>query len=154
MKLFLYTDGASRGNPGESGIGIIIKDSKGNSIDSLGAYIGRTTNNVAEYLALLAGLQLAQKQQCQQLVVHSDSELMVRQLQGKYKVRNERLKRFFQEVQNVLKVVPFEIIFRHVPREENADADALANRGIDTKQQVPKSIVLPPIEEECLRKTG
>lgn len=147
MKLLLYTDGASRGNPGDSGIGIVLRDNEGNTIDSLAAYIGKTTNNVAEYVALIAGLQVAQKHPCQHLVVHADSELMVRQLNGTYKVRNERLKRYFREIETLLRTVPFTVTFTHVPREQNAEADALANRGIDEKKPLPSTIRIPRIEE-------
>ncbi|MCX6121772.1 MAG: ribonuclease HI family protein [Ignavibacteriales bacterium] len=134
MTIFAYTDGASRGNPGESGVGIILKDELGNVIASQYGYIGKATNNIAEYTALAACLKLVQSTECSQLVVHSDSELMVRQLNGQYKVKDAQLKKHFHHIQNILVASPFQFKIRHVPREKNREADALANRGIDTKK--------------------
>jgi ribonuclease HI len=134
MTLFAYTDGASRGNPGESGIGIVVKDEHGNVIASQYGYIGKATNNVAEYTALAACLKLVETVECSRLVVHSDSELMVRQMNGQYKVKDASLKKKFQQIQNILATAPFQFIIMHVPREKNQEADELANRGIDTKK--------------------
>jgi ribonuclease HI len=133
MTIFAYTDGASRGNPGESGIGVILKDEHGNVLGSHFDYIGQATNNVAEYTALATCLKLVQKIECNQLIVHSDSELMVRQLNGQYKVKDEGLKKHFQHIQKILTAVPFQFSIRHIPREKNHEADQLANQGIDTK---------------------
>jgi ribonuclease HI len=134
MTILAYTDGASRGNPGESGVGIVLKDELGNVIASQYGYIGIATNNIAEYTALAACLRLVQTTQCSQLVVHSDSELIVRQLNGLYKVKDAKLKKHFQKIQNIIVAAPFQFKIRHVPREENREADELANRGIDTKK--------------------
>ena len=134
MTILAYTDGASRGNPGESGVGIVLKDELGNVIASQYGYIGTTTNNVAEYTALVACLKLVQTTGCSQLVVHSDSELMVRQLNGEYKVKDAGLKKHFQRVQHILGASPFHFKIRHIPREKNREADELANRGIETKK--------------------
>jgi len=134
MTILAYTDGASRGNPGESGVGIVLKDELGNVIASQYGYIGIATNNIAEYTALAACLRLVQTTQCSQLVVHSDSELIVRQLNGLYKVKDAKLKKHFQKIQNIIVAAPFQFKIRHVPREENWEADELANRGIDTKK--------------------
>jgi ribonuclease HI len=134
MTLFAYTDGASRGNPGESGIGIIVKDEHGNVIASQYGYIGKATNNIAEYTALAACLKLVKTTACSRLIVHSDSELMVRQMNGQYKVKDASLKIKFQQIQNILAAAPFQFIIMHVPRENNQEADELANRGIDTKK--------------------
>jgi ribonuclease HI len=134
MTILAYTDGASRGNPGESGVGIVLKDELGNVIASQYGYIGIATNNIAEYTALAACLRLVQTTQCSQLVVHSDSELIVRQLNGLYKVKDAELKKHFQKIQNIIVAAPFQFKIRHVPREENREADELANRGIDTKK--------------------
>lgn len=136
MTVIAHTDGASRGNPGESGIGILLKDENGNVIVALSDYIGTATNNVAEYTALITCLRLAQETKCTRLIVHSDSELMVRQVQGTYKVKDAGLKPLFAQVQQLLATVPFEVEFRHVSREENAEADNLANRGINLKRTV------------------
>ena len=109
MTIFAYTDGASRGNPGESGIGIVLKDEHGNMIASQYGYIGKTTNNVAEYTALAVCLKLVKTTECSRLVVHSDSELMVRQMNGQYKVKDARLKKQFQQIQNILAQLHFNL---------------------------------------------
>jgi ribonuclease HI len=133
MTIHAFTDGASRGNPGESGIGVILRRSDGIVLHSVCGYIGRTTNNIAEYTALLVCLKAAGDFDCSELIVHSDSELMVRQLNGQYKIRNENLKKYFQQAQTILKTADYRAAFRHVMREQNSEADALANRGIDQK---------------------
>ncbi len=133
MTIHAFTDGASRGNPGESGIGVILRDEKGNTLTTHKSYIGQTTNNVAEYRALLACLKIVQSFACKKLIVHSDSELMVRQLQGKYKVKDLELKQYFEQVQNILRDSTFEFEIVHVSREQNKEADELANIAINLK---------------------
>jgi ribonuclease HI len=134
MTLIANTDGASRGNPGESGIGVILRDEKGAVVYSGSGYIGRTTNNVAEYQALLACLKKAIALRCSKLIVHSDSELMVRQLRGEYRVRDKNLQHHFIEAKRLLTTAPFAFEIVHVERERNRDADLLANAGIDSKR--------------------
>jgi len=136
MRILAFTDGASRGNPGESGIGIHITDEQGTTLVSVGKYIGQATNNVAEYRALLVCLGLAADTPCTQLIVHSDSELMVRQLNGLYRVKDAALKRYFRQVSAKLASLPFPVEIRHVTREENRFADELANRAINVKRDV------------------
>ena len=136
MTLLAFTDGAARGNPGEAGIGVIVKDEEGNTVLSLNGYIGKTTNNVAEYTALLTLLTRMKDIQCRRLVVHSDSELMVRQVKGQYKVKNEELKKHHAKVMVLLGSLPFKVQLKHIPREQNKDADMLANIGIDTKSVI------------------
>lgn len=139
MTIYAFIDGASRGNPGESGIGVILRDEKRNVLATHKSYIGQTTNNVAEYRALLACLTMvdsASGGQCHRLVVHSDSELMVRQLQGRYKVKDPELKKHFGQVQQLLRPAggtSFEFEIVHVTREQNMDADELANVAINLK---------------------
>ena len=133
MILYAFTDGASRGNPGESGFGIIVKDQGGETILTLNGYIGRTTNNVAEYTALLKLLEHMQSVACSRMVVHSDSELMVKQLNGSYKVKNKGLKRYHAQFKELKERLPFDIDIRHISREENSDADRLANEAIDAR---------------------
>ncbi len=135
MTIYAHTDGASRGNPGESGIGIIMRDEHGRVIHSTGKYIGKATNNIAEYVALIECLKKAKDTACKKLVVLSDSELMVRQLQGRYRVKSEGLRKYFQRVHRMLKNAPFEFEIRHVSREQNHDADMLANVSIDSKSR-------------------
>ena len=136
MTVYAYTDGASRGNPGESGIGIILRDDHGNLIYSGGGYIGKATNNIAEYQALLACLKKAIMLKCQRLIVHSDSQLMVRQISGEYRVKDKVLQSFFRQANALLKDAPFTFSIIHVEREKNHDADLLANVGIDSKQPI------------------
>lgn len=136
MTLYGQCDGASRGNPGESGIGVIIRDAKGNVLYAEGGYIGRATNNIAEYEALLACLSKARALGCTRLVVQSDSELMVRQLQGTYKVRDKKLQKYFLKVNELLQPGTFDFTIVHVDREKNRDADMLANAGIDSKRKL------------------
>ncbi len=133
MTLFAHTDGASRGNPGESGIGIIFRDELGNVVYSGGGYIGTATNNIAEYQALLACLRKAITMECRHLIVHSDSQLMVRQMCGQYRVKDKTLQTFHQEATRMLSKAPFTFKILHVDREENGDADLLANTGIDSR---------------------
>ena len=129
----LFTDGASRGNPGEAGAGAVLCDAAGGELAARSAYLGQCTNNVAEYRALLIGLEEAQRLGCRELDISLDSELIVRQLQGRYKVKNETLQTLFHEVQGRLAGFTRWTV-GHVPRAKNARADELANRGIDEKK--------------------
>jgi ribonuclease HI len=133
MTVFAYTDGASRGNPGASGIGVIMRDENGAVIYSCSGYIGNATNNIAEYQALIACLQKARKMQCKKLVVHTDSQLMARQLQGKYRVKDKILKQHYTTVHQLLETASFDFEIVHIERDQNIEADRLANAGIDNK---------------------
>ncbi len=136
MKILAYTDGASRGNPGESGIGIVLKDENNNVLESKYGYIGQTTNNVAEYTALTTCLKIVGKMNCTDLIAHSDSELMVRQLNGIYKVKDDGLKKHFQNIKKILNDSSYQFTIKYIPREDNQEADRLANIGIDSKKQL------------------
>lgn len=126
----LFVDGASRGNPGKAGAGAVIKAPDGTIIKRLKSYLGIATNNVAEYRALLMALEAAQALNIQSLKIYADSELVVKQIKGKYKVRNEDLLVLYNKVQRLLKgFKKFHI--DHIPREKNSDADLLANEAID-----------------------
>ncbi len=130
----LHTDGASRGNPGEAGAGAVLTGPDGAELATRSIYLGKCTNNVAEYQALIAGLELAERSGCDQLHIRLDSELIVRQIQGSYTVRNEQLKPLFEKVKKQLaKLRKWDV--RHVRREENIRADELANRGIDSRNE-------------------
>ena len=131
-----FTDGASRGNPGESGIGVIVRDEQGNVVYTTFGHIGTTTNNVAEYTALLHLLKQMSARSCSRLIAHSDSELMVRQINGEYRVKDEELRKYVQKIVRLLEKAPFQFELRHVRREENREADKLANRGIDSKKHI------------------
>lgn len=128
--LTLRTDGASRGNPGPAGIGAVVESEVTGLKVELCAYIGETTNNVAEYRALLLALDEAEKHSPASITVLSDSELLVRQLNGLYKVKSAHLKPLYLDAVRRLRRFP-EARILHVGREENAEADLLANRAID-----------------------
>jgi ribonuclease HI len=136
MIVHAFTDGAARGNPGESGIGVIFKDEKGTTLAKVYGYIGEGTNNTAEYQALLACLKSASKTKCSKLIVHSDSELMVRQLLGQYKVKDPNLKILYLKVHRMIAKATFEFEIKHVVRELNKEADQLANLGIDSRKPI------------------
>lgn len=136
MTLYAATDGASRGNPGDSGIGVIVRDEQGETVFTLSGYIGTATNNVAEYTALTTLLKRMAGVPCTRLEVQSDSELMVRQVNGEYRVKDPDLKRCHAEVSRLRTAAPYEFVLRYVPREQNREADKLANRGIETRMPV------------------
>jgi ribonuclease HI len=123
-------DGASRGNPGPSGAGAVVEFGDGRAPRELCAYLGETTNNVAEYRALLLALEEASRHSVSSITVRSDSELLVRQLRGEYKVKAEHLRPLHAEACRRLRVFP-SVHILHVPREQNRKADSLANLAID-----------------------
>ena len=126
----LYCDGASRGNPGPSGAGVVLLDEKGEQILELSRYLDDGTNNEAEYRALVRGLEAAAEIGAKRIEIFLDSELVVRQLSGKYKVRNARLRSLFDQAVSILQQFEDYAIF-HVGRELNQQADRLANEAID-----------------------
>lgn len=137
MKLTAYTDGASRGNPGEAAIGIVIKDETGAVLRTHKRYLGTATNNIAEYTALLECVQLVAASEtfhCTELVVRTDSELMAKQMNGQYKVKDAGMKQMHTKVKGALASALFKFSIGHIPRALNKEADALANEAIDTKQ--------------------
>jgi len=123
-------DGASRGNPGPASYAVVLRDSSGKVILELSKHIGRETNNVAEYYALLAALDSAASHGIQALRVRSDSELLVRQMQGRYKVKSADLKPLHERALRLARQLSYFAI-EHVPRERNRDADGLANLALD-----------------------
>lgn len=126
----LMVDGAARGNPGDAGCGAAICDETGAVVKELSRYLGRTTNNVAEYEGLIMGLEELVRLRRKKILVQSDSQLLVRQLNGEYRVKDEKLKTLYQRVMNLLRQFDrYRIV--HVYREMNKLADRLANRGID-----------------------
>jgi ribonuclease HI len=129
MKVYIYTDGAARGNPGPAGIGVVIK-SEGETLLEVSDYIGKTTNNVAEYMALIRGLEEAIDLGHKSVEVYADSELLIKQINGEYKVKNEGLLPLYLHLKSLIKKFNhFDI--SHTPREANIHADKLANKGID-----------------------
>jgi ribonuclease HI len=129
-------DGASRGNPGPASYAVVIRDPNGKTILELAKNIGRETNNVAEYYALLAALDYATSHNISSLRIRSDSELLVRQMQGRYKVKSADLKPLHERASKMAKQIGYFAI-EHVRRELNRDADALANVALD-QAGVPK----------------
>jgi ribonuclease HI len=126
----LMVDGAARGNPGDAGCGAVILDRSGTVVKELSRYLGRATNNVAEYEGLLMGLEALLQLGKRRIRVQSDSQLLVRQLNGEYRVKNEKLKMLFQKAVTLLRQFEaYRILY--VPRELNTLADRLANKGID-----------------------
>lgn len=126
----LFTDGAARGNPGPAGIGAVLKRIDGDTISEVSDYIGETTNNVAEYRALIAGVDRALACGVRELEVRADSELLIKQLLGQYQVRNAKLKPLYHRAIELLaRLSKYRLV--HVRREFNAEADRLANHGID-----------------------
>ncbi len=130
MKARLHTDGGARGNPGPAGIGAVLFDMDGNVIGELAEGIGATTNNVAEYKALIEGLDLAIRKGVTDLQVFMDSQLVVSQVKGEWKIKNDRLRSLAAKAQILLSKFNSATI-EHVRREQNADADKLANQGMD-----------------------
>jgi ribonuclease HI len=123
-------DGGSRGNPGPASYGVVIRDPRGQVVAKLKKYIGRSTNNVAEYYGLIAALDYAQQHGIRALHVQSDSELLVRQMRGQYKVKSPELRPLFERARKMAQTfASFKI--EHVYREQNAEADALANEALD-----------------------
>ncbi len=133
MKFLIYVDGAARGNPGPAGAGAFITHSDGSEVARLTKYLGETTNNVAEYSALLVALKEAKKRGGKTLAIHADSELMVKQIQGKYRVRSPHLKKFHDDIMGLLKGFHYTIV--HIRREKNKIADQLANEAIDAHDE-------------------
>jgi ribonuclease HI len=123
-------DGGSRGNPGPAAYGVVIRDPRGDIVARLKKYIGRTTNNVAEYYGLIAALDYAHSNSIRALHIESDSELLVKQMRGQYKVKSADLQPLFERAKKMSQsFASFQI--RHVYREQNREADALANEAMD-----------------------
>ncbi|MCR4402809.1 MAG: ribonuclease HI family protein [Firmicutes bacterium] len=129
-ELIIYSDGASRGNPGPAGIGAVILDENESVVAQISAGVGVATNNEAEYLAIAKALETAQELGARRVRVYVDSELVARQLSGQYAVKSERLRPLVAEVQRLRRLFD-SCPVRHVRREMNAKADQLANMGID-----------------------
>lgn len=132
FKAVLYTDGGARGNPGPAGFGALLFNENGELIDFTGGYGEHATNNFAEYSALLLGLKLAQKKGVTDLECRLDSELVVKQIKGEYKIKDGNIKNFYKKINDLLK--NFNTIrFKHIPREENQHADRMVNLILDIK---------------------
>jgi ribonuclease HI len=132
QKLFLYVDGSCSGNPGAGGAGVVIKDERGRIVARLKKYLGSVTNNRAEYQALIAGLEEAQRLGTKEVEVYLDSELVVNQVNGVYRVRDTKLKTLEGEVRRRLGRFARWVI-SYIPREENREADRLAREAVRDK---------------------
>lgn len=129
MPVQIFTDGAARGNPGPAGIGVVIRnDAK--VLSQVSDFIGKTTNNVAEYMAFIRGLEEALDMGEKNIEVFSDSELLVKQINGEYKVKNQGLAPLFHHAKSLTRKFKHCRVY-HTAREENKQADKLANKGID-----------------------
>jgi ribonuclease HI len=132
MSYILHTDGGARGNPGPAAIGIVLKKN-GETIYEFGSYIGKDTNNVAEYKAVLEGLKAALGKKVKRLTCYIDSELVVKQLTGDYKVKQAHLKFLWTQIKTIENDF-IKVTYEHVKREKNSEADALVNKVLDKQQ--------------------
>jgi ribonuclease HI len=125
-----YTDGGARGNPGPAGYGVHIEDADGQTLAELKGALGQTTNNVAEYRGLLAALEWAVEQGQRALRVRADSQLLVKQMPGEYRVKHPGLQPLYEQARRLVSQLD-KVIFEHVRREQNKEADRLANEAMD-----------------------
>lgn len=136
MRVILHIDGGARGNPGPAGAGVVIQCAdSGKYVHEHGYFLGHATNNFAEYTGLIKGLEAALQLGAQHVAVHSDSQLMVRQLLGQYRVKSESLRPLYEQARTLLRCFPSANL-THVPRERNELADRLANEAMDAKADV------------------
>lgn len=138
MYLIVRTDGGARGNPGPAGIGVVIEDAKGNVLEEHARFLGRTTNNQAEYLAAILALERAFALGATEVELLADSELLVKQANGEYRVKNIDLQQRFREMKGYEQKIG-RVRYRHVRREMNKAADALANRAMDERGDSSRS---------------
>jgi len=130
LKLIIYTDGGARGNPGPAGIGVVIFNDKKKLIAEISEYIGEATNNQAEYRALMAAIKKAKELGTEEIRFYLDSQLVVEQLNGNYKVKNKDLQPLFVRIYN--DSLNFKkVTYSYIPREQNKEADSLANKAMD-----------------------
>ena len=125
-----YTDGGARGNPGPAGYGVRVETERGDLIDELCGFLGSATNNIAEYNGLLAALRYANEHGHRSVRIKSDSELLVKQMLGQYRVKNPGLQTLYQQAQTLARALE-RVTYEHVRREQNKDADRLANQAMD-----------------------
>ena len=133
--LILEFDGGSRGNPGPAGIGVVVRSEDGTALVTLGRFIGKATNNVAEYRALICAMEQAKKLGAKNVIIRGDSELIVKQMRGEYRVKNPDLKKLFDEAQELIYQFTDSKI-EHNLRHKNKLADKLANLAMDRKAEV------------------
>ncbi len=129
-EIILHIDGGSRGNPGPAAYGVTVEDARGAPLAGLSKFLGHATNNVAEYHGLLAALDYALENRHRRVLILTDSELLARQMEGVYKVKSPDLKPLFARARDLVARLEH-VSIRHVPREQNAAADKLANQALD-----------------------
>lgn len=132
--LKIFTDGGARGNPGPAAIGVVILDDNNNEVVKFGKKIGETTNNVAEYKAVVFALEWVEKnleENLEQINFYIDSLLVVNQLNGKFKIKNLNLKDLIIQIKNLEKILQLKVFYNHIPREKNVLADFLVNTSLD-----------------------
>jgi len=134
MEVIMFTDGGSRGNPGPAAIGVVIKNKSGETIQKIGKYIGESTNNDAEYKALLEGIGSLKEMKVKSVICFLDSELVVKQLNGLYKVKNANIKTLWKKIKELEKNFG-SITYTHVKREKNYEADAIVNDVLDSAEE-------------------
>ena len=133
MKLLIYTDGGSRGNPGPAATGVVILDEHGSLVTEFGEYLGVQTNNVAEYQAMIQGLQEAKKRGATSVACYADSRLVIEQLKGNWKVKHPNIAPLFFKAWNLLQSFS-SVTLSAIPREKNTRADAQVNIVLDSKR--------------------
>lgn len=129
-ELIIYTDGASRGNPGKAGLGVVAKDKNGREVKIYKKYLGVQTNNYAEYKAVFYAFRIGVIFDVKKLIINSDSELVIKQLRGEYKVKNQNLKPIYEDIKKMENKF-LEVKYNHIYRDKNFEADKLANEAID-----------------------
>lgn len=138
MNCIAYIDGSSLGNPGQAAYGVVLMDEKdpNHIVDARGIYLGETTNNVAEYHGLLGCLALAEKYNIVKLHVYSDSELLVKQINGVYKVKKPHLQEIYAQIKNQIHLLKLDFTIEHIRREGNKQADRLARTAATQKENI------------------
>ena len=136
MKLYAYVDGSCFGNPGEAGYGFVIQDSEGNPLEEQGVYIGRATNNIAEYSALIGCLDALIKYKPDEVTVYSDSQLLVNQINGDYAVKKDHLKELYSKVMHKINKLSAPVKIVHVLRDKKKKADSLARKAVLKKESI------------------
>jgi len=135
----VYIDGGARGNPGPAGYGVRVENERGDLIEELCGFLGSATNNIAEYNGLLAALRWAVQHGHRKVHIRADSELLVKQMRGEYKVKNEGLKPLFLQACALIRTIGGDVSFEHVRRDFNKEADRLSNLGMDEAEAALKS---------------
>lgn len=134
-EVIVFTDGASRGNPGPASLGFVVTDVDGAVVAERGQVLGEQTNNFAEYMALVEALKFCKKAKVKKVLVRADSQLMIRQMLGQYKVKSEGILPLFEEASRLAEAFQ-KIEFEHIPREKNKEADRLANSALDERRDL------------------